>query len=461
MPVNQEGSLKGRVHFVGIGGVGMSGIAAILIKQGFAVSGSDVKNSQATGKLALGGAKIFLGHAASNVDDADVVVYSSAIKTDNPELLAARDRGIRVIRRAEALAQLMRGKTCIAVSGAHGKTTTTALISHLLLHANFNPTVAIGGILRNLQDNACLGESNFFVAEADESDGTFLCYEPDYPVVLNIDREHLDYYKDWAHIVSIYGEFISNTKDGGCLFCCGDDPAIRQITKGFKKRAVYFGLSQDNDFYPDNITLNEFSSDFSCNRAEKSIGRIKLPLAGSHNISNSLAAVAVGIELGMDFKTIEGALATFKGTARRFELKADIGGIRIIDDYGHHPSEIKATLRAAENVKHGRLVVVFQPHRYSRTKFLMGDLAQSLAFVDYLLLTDIYPASESSIPGVSSETLCARIREINPKINAVCLKREKVLNYLKRIIRPGDLVLTLGAGDIGKISDELVQWVKS
>ena len=448
------------IHFVGIGGIGMSGIASILLRQGYAISGSDIKESPITKKLSALGAHIFIGHDALNINGADTLVYSSAIKADNPELLAAKSKGVLAIRRAEALAKLMNNKTCIAISGAHGKTTTTALVSHLLLQAGLFPTVAIGGILRNLDDNAHLGKSKYFVAEADESDGTFLYYRPDYSIVTNIDREHLDYYKSWDNIVSAYAKFISNTKGAGCLFCCGDDPAIRQITKGYKKRITYFGLSEDNDFYPKDIILHDFSSSFDCFCREKFMGRIILPLAGRHNIQNSLSVIALGCELGIDFKKIAGILSSFKGTERRFQLKLDVKGIKIIDDYGHHPSEIKATLLAAKNVSHKRLMVLFQPHRYSRTKFLLDDFAGSFTLADYLILTDIYGACESPIAGISSEVLCDRIKQLTSR-QALYLNKEKILEHVIQNLRPGDLILTLGAGDIGRISDELVERLKA
>jgi len=448
------------IHFIGIGGIGMSGIASILLRQGYAVSGSDLKESPITRRLAASGARISYGHSRANINGADVVVYSSAIREDNPELAYSRNKGLTVMRRAEALSCLMRDKTCIAVSGSHGKTTTTALASHLLLQAGFRPTAAIGGILRNLEDNSCIGESRFFVAEADESDGTFLCYNPDYPIITNIDREHLDYYRDFEDIISAYKRFIGNMKDPGCLFACGDDPAVRRISSDFKKRIIYFGLSADNDFYPENIVLNEFSSSFDCCVRGKTLVRINLPLSGRHNISNSLAVIALGRELGISPEDIKKALASFQGTERRFQLKADIAGIKVIDDYGHHPSEVRATLLAAKNVKHKRLIVAFQPHRYSRTKFLMEEFIQSLSLADILLITDIYAASEEPIAGVSSEILCEKIKERFPALEVLYLKKDKVRGKILEMVRPGDLVITLGAGDIGKLSYELAEGIK-
>lgn len=438
----------------------MSGIASLLIKQGYCVSGSDLKESAITQKLLSQGILVSFGHSASFLNDAEVVVYSSAIPEDNPELVEARRKGLVVMRRAQALARLMQDKDCIAVSGAHGKTTTTALASHLLMSAGFCPTAAIGGIVRNLEDNCCLGESNFFVAEADESDGTFLYYRPRYSIITNIDREHLDYYHSWQEILDAYKQFISNTKSQGCLFCCGDDPAIRQITDKYQGRIVYFGLSDTNDYYPKDIHLEDFSSTFTYWNKEKAQGKIRLPLSGKHNISNSLAVIALAKELKIEDKTIEQALAAFKGTERRFQLKGDIRGIKIIDDYGHHPTEIKATIEAAKNIQAKRLIVIFQPHRYSRTKFLMEEFAACFDRADYLVLTDIYAASERPLEGISSEFLCRAIQEKFPFLNATYLLKEKIVEHIIKRVRPGDVVLTLGAGDIGKLSDELVQAVK-
>lgn len=448
------------IHFIGIGGIGMSGIASLLSAQGYCVSGSDIKESLQTRKLAERGIRIFLGHRSAQLEGAQTIVYSSAIKNDNPELLAARERGLTVIHRAEALARLMQDKTTIAVSGAHGKTTTTALIGHLLLQAGFHPTVAAGGVLRNVDDNACLGKSDYFVAEADESDGTFLCYSPDYTIVTNIDREHLDYYKSFEDIVSAYRKFISNVKEGGCLFCCGDDAHIRQITRGYGKSIIYFGLSGENDFYPQEVTLSEFSSRFTYCRRGEPLGEVSLPLSGTHNISNSLSVIALGLCLGISRACIEEAFAAFKGTERRFQLKCDFGGIKLIDDYGHHPTEIRATLSAAKNLKHKRLIVIFQPHRYSRTRFLMEEFSESFSAADYLMITDIYGASEEPISGVSSEALCEKIKDKFPLREVFYVKKESIIEHTLNMLKAQDVVLTLGAGDIGKLSDELAGRIK-
>jgi UDP-N-acetylmuramate--alanine ligase len=459
--LGKDGLKNNPIHFIGIGGIGMSSIAAILSGQGYIITGSDIKESPVTQRLAAKGIKVFSGHNADYLCDAKIVVYSSAIKQDNTELRAAKERGLILMHRSQALAELMQDKTCIAIGGAHGKTTTTALTGHLLRYAGFHPTLAAGGIAHNLGDNSCLGNSEYFVAEADESDGTLLYYYPAYSIVTNIDREHLDYYKSWQDMLEAYKEFISHTKENGGLFCCGDDKSIRQITRGYQKKITYFGLSEDNDFYPKNIILNEFSSEFSYYYKGKAIGKARLPLSGKHNISNSLAVIALGCELGIGRKNIEEALSSFKGTERRFQLKLDSGGIRIIDDYGHHPSEIMATLQAAKNVAHSRLIVVFQPHRYSRTMHLMEEFTESFGAADYLMLTDIYAASEKPVEGVSSQVLYERIKEKFPAKEVCYIQKDRIVEHLLSVVRQKDLILTLGAGDIGSISNELVKRIKS
>jgi len=449
-----------RVHFIGIGGIGMSGIASILIKQGYRISGSDLKESALTRKLSQEGIVIFKGHDALHLGNAETVVYSSAITEDNPELVAAKAKGLFIMRRAQALAGLMQDKICIAVSGAHGKTTTTALASHLLMHCGFCPTVAIGGILRNLDDNCCVGKSDYFVAEADESDGTFLYYRPTYAIVTNIDKEHLDFYHSWQDILNAYTNFIAHIKSAGWLLCCGDDPALRQITQGYQKQIAYFGLLPDNDFSAREIHLNDFSSSFTYCYKGEALGKATIALSGKHNVSNALAVIALGRHLGISLENIEAGLAAFKGTERRFELKYDSNGIKIIDDYGHHPSEIKATIEAAKNIAHKRIIVIFQPHRYSRTKFLMEEFTGCFQSADCLILTDIYAASERPLSGVSSEALAHAIKERFTDLDVVYLKKEHIIDYILRIAQKADVILTLGAGDIGKVSDELVQRFK-
>jgi UDP-N-acetylmuramate--alanine ligase len=345
-----------RVHFIGIGGIGMSGIAHLALCRGVKVSGSDLKESRVTEELRKKGAVISIGHSLRNIQGADLIVYSSAIKDDNPEIRAAVARGIPVIKRAQALAELMQGETVITVAGSHGKTTTTSLVSYLLLEAGLSPTVAIGGIFKNINSNVCSGKGGFFVAEADESDGSFLHYRPRYSIVTNIDREHMDYYKDFQSEIEAFKEFINRTEGQGCVFGCADDVNLKSILSSYEKRYLLFGLSQDADIYPQNIKMRGLTSEFDCyyriprlGKEHHFLDKFHLSLGGKHNISNCLAAIGIGMELGIDLKVIKLALAQYQGAARRFEIRFEGKEVLILDDYAHHPTEIKATLAAARN----------------------------------------------------------------------------------------------------------------
>jgi len=452
--------MKKYYHFIGIGGIGMSGIARLLLEGGARVSGSDLKENSVTRQLSGLGAKIFLGHRADNLSDQDVVVYSSAISSDNPEVVQAKVLGIPLIKRAEALAQLMREKTVITVAGSHGKTTTTSLVSYLLMEAGLCPTVAIGGILKNIQTNACLGKGRFFVAEADESDGSFLSYKPNYSIITNIDREHLDYYRDFDHELETFNTFIQGTQPQGCVFACFDDPRLLALMRAYQGKSLFFGLDQSADIYAKNIIYNGLTSDFDCFFKGKFISRFHLALGGRHNISNALAVIALGLELEIDLKYIHSSLQGYKGAGRRLEIKFQNNKYLVIDDYAHHPSEIKATLNAVTNLGARRKIIVFQPHRYSRTQLLLSDFAQSFSQADYLIITDIYAASEQAIAGINSLVLLDKIKESAPDKLVFYLPRENILPHLLSIIQEGDLVMTLGAGDIVRISDALAQELK-
>jgi UDP-N-acetylmuramate--alanine ligase len=447
-------------HLIGIGGIGMSGIAKLLLCRGFKVSGSDIKDSKDLIEIKNMGADISIGHSPANIKAADLVIYSSAIKEDNPERKEARKRGITVIKRAEALAMLMQDKIVITVTGSHGKTTTTSLISYLLIEAGLKPSVAIGGILRNIDANACIGEGKFFVAEADESDGSFLCYSPDYSIITNIDREHLDYYGNFMNELDTFKEFLRKTKDTGCVFACGDDKNLMDILEDYQGKKIIFGLREDYDIFAKNINIRGLSSEFDCYYKNKFIARFSLSLGGMHNISNVLAVIALGLELEIDLDFIKKALFSYQGALRRLEIKFHSRDYILLDDYAHHPTEIRATLLAAKNLNPNRMIAVFQPHRYSRTKILMEDFIKSFDIVDNFILTDIYPASESPIDGISSEVLYDKIKQYNPNKDIRLLPKEEINNYLLKIIRPGDLVITLGAGDITKVCDELANQLK-
>lgn len=444
-------------HFIGIGGIGMSGIAYLLLKDGFRVSGSDLKENRITDELKSLGARIFIGHSAKNIDVQNLVVYSSAISEDNCELVQAKILNLPLIKRAQALARLMQGKTAITVAGSHGKTTTTSLVSYMLLEAGFSPTAAIGGILNNINANACLGTGEFFVAEADESDGSFLSYSPKYSIITNIDREHLDYYRNFDNELKAFDSFMKRTQDGGCVFACSDDPNLLKMAGSYKGRHLFFGLNKHAQITAKNISFNGLSSDFDCYFKDKLVCRFHLALGGEHNISNSLAVIGLGLELGIDLGCMRKVLETYKGAGRRLEIKLQNDKYLLIDDYAHHPSEIKATLAAVTNLNAKRKIAVFQPHRYSRTQLLLDEFAGAFDSVDYLIITDIYAASEKPIEGVSSQKLLEKIKGHSRNIEALYLPKEEIIGHLLSIMRKDDLVITLGAGDIVKVSDVLAQ----
>lgn len=447
-------------HLIGIGGIGMSGIAQLLLRSGLKVSGSDLKESAITQELKDLGAQIFIGHHPANIRGANLIIYSSAIKEDNPEIIEAKNKGIPLIKRAQALAELMKNKIVIAVTGSHGKTTTTSLVSYLLMEAGLFPTVAIGGILRNIDTNAYLGRGDFFVAEADESDGSFLYYRPKYSIITNIDREHLDYYKEFGNELDAFREFLNRTKVDGCVFCCADDINLKRLLSGYKNRYVLFGLKKSADIYPKNIQSKGLTSEFDCFYKNKFIDRFHLALGGQYNISNALSVIALGLELGIDLEFIKKTLKYYKGAKRRLEIKFEDVNYLIVDDYAHHPTEIKATLQAVKNLKQNRIITVFQPHRYTRTKLLMDEISGSFDLADYVIITDIYPASEPPIEGVNGRCVYDKIKERYPNKEVIFLSKEEIIKHILGIIRPGDLVITLGAGDIVKVSDELVEKLK-
>ncbi len=437
----------------------MSGIAQILLLKGERISGSDLKESINTKRLEQLGAKVYIGHDSRNVKDADVVVYSSAVDLHNPELNSAVMSHIRILRRAEMLAELMKEKIGITVSGAHGKTTTTSIISHLLTKSGLCPTVVSGGIVQNFCQNSWLGNGKYFVAELDESDGSFLNFFPRFSVVTNIDYEHVDYYGNWDNILNAYKRFINQTDKDGLVIGCGDDKNIRAILAATGSKHITYGLSPENKVYAKDIKIKNLASEFSCIYDGVDLGSLSLNIPGRHNICNALACIIVARELGIDFAGIRSALSEFQGVQRRFEIKSRINGITIAEDYGHHPTEISATLEAARLAEFKRIVAVFQPHRYTRTKFLLEEFAKCFDSSDYLIITDIYAASEKPIPGVSAENILEKIKASGKK-EVFFLSRDKIINHLSGVVREGDLVLFLGAGDINKLCDELAGRVK-
>lgn len=446
-----------RIHFVGIGGIGMSGIAELLLNLGYGVSGSDLADSETTRRLAQLGARVHRGHSAQNIGDADVVVYSSAVRPDNPELLGARERGIPVIRRAEMLAELMRLKYGIAVAGAHGKTTTTSMIATVLAHAGLDPTAVVGGKLQGLGGGAKLGQGEYLVAEADESDGSFLRLSPTVAVVTNIDKEHLDHYRDLAHIQETFLEFINRIPFYGVAVLCLDDPHIPALLPRIEKRVLTYGLNPQADIQASDIRFGGTSCVFCLSLHRSRLGDVFLPLPGLHNVLNALAAAGVGLELEVPFPKIQEALKGFAGVQRRFQVKATIDDITVVDDYAHHPSEIRATLKAAKSSWGKRLLVIFQPHRYSRTQHLYEDFLTAFHEADTLFVMDIYGAGEDPIPEVSGQALCKSIRQAGHRdVHYVGRRGDLVQEVMKRLVA-GDVVLTLGAGDVWKVGEELIE----
>ncbi len=434
----------------------MSGIAELLLNLGYGVSGSDLSPSETTRRLAALGATVFQGHAPHNVGDADVVVYSSAVRLDNPEIAAARERGIPVIRRAEMLAELMRLKYGIAVAGAHGKTTTTSMIATVLAHGGLDPTTVVGGKLDSLGGSAKLGQGEFLVAEADESDGSFLKLSPTIAVVTNIDREHLDHYRDLAQIRETFLEFINRVPFYGLAVLCLDDPHIPGLLPRVEKRVLTYGLTPQAELQAQEIRLREHGAVFQVLHHKDHLGEIRLPLPGTHNVLNALASLGVGLELGVPFQTAADALGSFSGVQRRFQLKGTIDDIMVIDDYGHHPSEIRATLQAAKAGWGRRLLVIFQPHRYTRTHHLWNEFLTAFHEADSLVLMDVYPAGEEPIEGADSERLSRHIRQAGHRDVLYVGDRTRLVEQVMRRLLPGDVVITLGAGDVWKLGEELV-----
>lgn len=454
-----------RIHFIGIGGIGMSGIAEVLCNLGFTVTGSDAKKSKNTARLeTLFGLQIAEGHREENVGEAQVVVFSSAVKDDNPEVVYARRHGVPVIPRAEMLAELMTLKPyAVAVSGTHGKTSTTSMIATVLGHAGFDPTTVVGGVVDTLGSNARLGASDWFVTEADESDRSFLMLFPTIAVVTNIDKEHMESYKGMDDVIQCFTDFVNKVPFYGSAVICLDDPNIQLIIPKIKRPRITYGLSKQADISARDITFNEtFGSTFTLLRGGEPLGEIHLPVPGQHNVLNALAATAVALELQIPFKDISEAFAIFKNANRRFQFKGEARGITVVDDYGHHPTEIVATLSAAKNSSGGRRsVVIFQPHRYSRTQELMDDFVVAFNNADVLYILDIYAASEAPIEGVTAEVLADNIKRFGHKHVQYIGGLDEAAAKVIPALQSGDLVITLGAGSITGLSDEIVEKLKT
>ncbi|MDK2784160.1 MAG: UDP-N-acetylmuramate--alanine ligase [Bacillota bacterium] len=447
---------KRTIHFIGIGGAGMSAIAKVLLQAGNIITGSDLKRSETTARLAEMGATIYIGHRVKNLGRPDVVVVSSAIPANNVELVAAREAGIPVVQRGEMLAQLMEGRKGIAVAGAHGKTTTTSMISLALERGGLDPTVLIGGELNDIGGNAKLGGGEYLVAEADESDGSFLRLRPRIAVVTNVEDDHLDYYGTPEKIVEAFSTFVNQVPEDGLAVLCADNANAAHIASTCRRRVVTYGLENAADYEARSISHHALKSSFEVWERGVCLGTFSLSVPGKHNILNALATVAVAREVGIDLGVVRRALAEFHGVHRRFELVGKVGGIYVVDDYGHHPTEIKATLSAAKLGHFNRIICVFQPHRYTRTKFLHREFGTAFGQADELIITDIYPAGEAPIAGVSSKLIVDAVAAQDGPYPVYIPELKDVVPYLLGRVRPGDLVLTVGAGNVWTIGVELV-----
>jgi UDP-N-acetylmuramate--alanine ligase len=450
-----------RIHFVGIGGIGMSGIAEVLHNLGYLVSGSDSRESETTRRLASLGVRVVIGHQAENLGEADVVVRSSAVGQENAEVAAARQRLVPVIQRAEMLAELMRMKYGVAVAGTHGKTTTTSMVATVLARGGLDPTMVIGGRLNALGSNAKLGRGDFLVAEADESDGSFLKLSPTIAVVTTVDAEHLDYYRDLAHIQDTFVEFINKVPFYGMAVLCLDQENIQALLPRVEKRYVTYGLRSQADVLARDVEFAGMTSACRVFWKGELLGRLALNVPGLHNVYNALAAVVVGMDLDLRFEVIRDALAEFTGVDRRFQVRGEAGGITVVDDYAHHPVELKATLNAAKDGFGRRVIAVFQPHRYSRTQALLGEFSTAFYQADRLFVTEIYPAGEAPIPGVSGRQIADGVAGHGHRHVTYVADKSELAKAVLDQSAPGDMVLTLGAGDVWRVGEEILDRLRA
>lgn len=445
------------IHFVGIGGSGMSGIAELLINLGYNVSGSDIADSESTERLSRLGAKISIGHRAKNLNNAEVVVFSSAVNQNNEEVVEAKARNVPSIPRAEMLAELMRLKYGIAIGGAHGKTTTTSMVAAVLAGGDLDPTSVVGGRLKSLGTGAKLGKGDFLVAEADESDGSFLKLCPTVVVVTSLDNDHLDFYKNMGEIKSVFLKFINHIPFYGVSILCLDNENIQSLIPDVERRFITYGLNENADYTAKNIKMSGESTNYVICCHGEELGPINIKMPGIHNVQNSMAAVVVGLELDVAFKSIALSLEKFSGIERRFQIKSNKNNVLIIDDYAHHPTEIKTTLKTIREIYKGkRVIVVFQPHRYTRTKLLLKDFFTSFADADILIISPIYSANEKPMKGISESLIYEGIKKLGQK-NVLRMKdKQEIVDYLVHNVKANDVVLTIGAGDIWKVGDEFI-----
>ena len=449
-----------KVHLIGLGGIGMSALARILLEQGVQVSGSDCSDGPALRGIGAAGARVFPRHAASNLNRPDLVVYSSAITSQNPELIAARNRGIQVLHRGQLLAELTAGRKTVAVAGAHGKSTTSALAGQLLVKAGWDPVLILGAEVESLGGNARPGDGAYAVVEADESDGSFLWLEPAVGVITNLDDEHLDYFRNRTEIEEAYAAFAERVRPDGTLIGCVDDPSVRRLLDRTFRRRIRYGLSEKAEIRAKEVRLEGGRSRYRCLRGSRTLGEIRLQVPGIHNVVNSLAAIAVSEALGLDFRVVKSVLEEYRGAKRRFQIHGEENGVMVVEDYGHHPTEIQATLDAARGWPGRRIRCLFQPHRYSRTRYLLDRFASCFEPADEVVLLPIYAASEEPLEEAADDRLLRKLRGTGRKRVKPCAEPEEALEYLRRSSKPGDMVLFLGAGSVGRLAGPFLEMLK-
>ena len=449
-----------KVHFVGIGGAGMSALAKILVEKGYNVSGSDVKESVMTGILRDLGAKVFIGQRAENVQDTEAIVVSSAIRENNPEVVEAKRLGLKRLHRSDVNAFLINNSKGIAVAGAHGKTTTTSMLGVSLDYEGVSPSIIIGGEVDYLGSNAKLGKSDYLVSEADESDGTFLKYYPYIGIVTNVENDHMDHYGTMENIIKAFTQFLNQIREDGWGVVCFDNENIRNIVKNVNRKIVSYAIDHEADYVAANIKADASGTSFDVIHKGENLGTVKLNVPGRHNVLNAMACVVTGITLGQSVAQMAEGLTVFNGAKRRFQTKGKAHGVWVVDDYAHHPTEIATTLKAARQTQPKRLVCAFQPHRYSRTQLLQKEYGSCFKDADLLVLTDVYSAGEDPIPGVDGELLVKEVAEQTGQKTVYIKDKKEIAAYLKSIAQEGDLIMTMGAGDIVKCGEELVELLK-
>ena len=449
------------IFFVGIGGIGMSGIAEIMLKNGYRVSGSDRELTDITEYLEQHGAKIFEGHSANNLKDVDVLVYSSAVKEDNPERQKAQKLKIIQIRRAEMLAQIISRQYCIGISGTHGKTTTTSMVGAVLMEGELDPTIIVGGRLKSLKTNARVGKGEFVVVEADEYDRSFLALSPTLAVITSLEADHLDIYNDLDDLKNTFIEYANKTPFYGSIICCSDEPGVKDIIPKLNKKYITYGISDTACYYSGDVNYENNQSLFNVYYKKELMGSIALKAPGVHNVKNALASIAVGHQLNIPFNKIKYALEKYEGVERRFEIKVEINDIMVVDDYAHHPTEVHATITAAKKGWDKRVIAVFQPHLFSRTRDFYKEFAEALNESDIVFVTDVYPAREQPIAGISGEIICDALKKMNHQKVYYVAEKTNLSAEIEKILQPNDMVITIGAGDIFKVGNQIIENLKN